>query len=284
MDTMLSVTDPAGGFITRSPDKILSQFASNEASSFASANGGAGLGDAQGRVLVIEDDPALRRLITSQFEDQAFQVTALSGDEDFAAILDRTPARLIVLDVQLRHRDGFELLRQIRAGSDVPVIIVTCALADEIDRVVGLELGADDCLTKPFSPRELVARARAILRRHDLGRISAAEPGRNAGYRFGGWELRRQTRKLRDPSGAEVGLTNSEYTLLIAFLEAPGRLLSREQLLHKTRTHEDIFDRSIDVQVLRLRRKLETDPAQPQLIRTERGVGYMLDAAVERLF
>ena len=176
------------------------------------------------------------------------------------------------------------MLRRIRARSDIPVIIITGEPQDEVDRALGLELGADDYLTKPFNLRELLARARATLRRQEMGRQSTGSVARGGCYRFNGWELRRKTRKLTDPAGEEVALTKSEYALLVAFLEAPGRSVSREHLLQATRTHEDIYDRSIDVQVLRLRRKLEQDPSQPTLILTERGVGYVFAAPVEPLF
>ena len=236
------------------------------------------------RVLVIDDDPTMRQMIVSYFEDQACLAVAADGTEDIAGLLGRAPLSLIVLDAQLGARDGFDVLREIRAASDVPVIIITGARPDEIDRIVGLELGADDYLTKPFNLRELIARARAILRRQEMGRANPANTRASGGYRFGGWELRRKTRTLKDPSGVQVGLTKSEYALLVAFLDAPRRPLSREHLLQRTRTHDDIFDRSIDVQVLRLRRKLESDPAQPEMIRTERGIGYIFDATVEPLF
>jgi DNA-binding response OmpR family regulator len=190
----------------------------------------------------------------------------------------------VVLDAQLGKRDGFDVLREIRARSDVPVIIITGARPHEIDRIIGLELGADDYLAKPFNLRELLARARAILRRQEMGRSRPSGGRSEGGYRFNGWELRRKTRTLLDASGAPAVLTKSQYALLVAFLDAPRRPLTREQLLQMTRTHEDIYDRSIDVQVLRLRRTLEVDPTQPEMIKTERGVGYRFDAHVEPLF
>ncbi len=147
--------------------------------------------------------------------------------------------------------------------------------------MVGLELGADDYITKPFGLRELLARVRAVLRRHELGRLARAREPERGGYKFGAWMLERQSRRLRTKDGLEVSLTKGEYSLLVAFLESPLRPLSREQLLQGTRIHEDIFDRSIDVQVLRLRRKLETDSSAPRVIRTERGVGYVFALPVE---
>lgn len=236
-----------------------------------------------GRVLVIDDDPAMRQVIISYFAQNQCPAVGANGTENIAQQVGSGSFGLVILDVHLGERDGFDILRQIRAGSDIPVIMITGERQDEVDRVVGLELGADDYLTKPFNLRELLARARAILRRQEMGRQSTG-PVVRGGYRFNGWELRRKSRKLTDPSGEEVVLTKSEYALLIAFLEAPGRPLSREHLLQATRTHEDIYDRSIDVQVLRLRRKLEHDPAQPTVILTERGIGYVFAAPIEPLF
>src|SRR5262249_5647992 len=138
----------------------------------------------------------------------------------------------------------------------------------------GLELGADDYIIKPFNPRELLARVRAVLRRQEIGRAGQQRDPERGGYTFEGWRLDRRLRRLTDPKGAAVPLTKGEYALLVAFLKAPQRPLSREQLLQATRIHEDVFDRSIDVQVLRLRRKIEVDASAPRMISTERGVGY----------
>jgi DNA-binding response OmpR family regulator len=176
-----------------------------------------------------------------------------------------------------------DLLREVRLSSDVPVIIITGHRRDDIDRVVGLELGADDYLTKPFNLRELLARVRAVLRRFDVGRAAPARDPERGRFRFSGWQLDRRIRQLTDPAGAPVALTKGEYAMLLAFLEAPQRPLSREHLLQATRVHEDVFDRSIDVQILRLRRKLERDPSAPRVIRTERGVGYVFAVPVERI-
>lgn len=236
-----------------------------------------------GRVLVIDDDAGMRQVIVSYLVENHCPAVGAIGNEDILQEVTSGRYGLVVLDVHLGDRDGFDILRQIRTKSDIPVIMITGERQDEIDRIVGLELGADDYLTKPFNVRELLARARAILRRQEMGRLSIG-PVVRGGYRFNGWELRRKTRTLTDPLGADVPLTKSEYNLLVAFLAAPGRPLSREHLLQATRTHEDIFDRSIDVQVLRLRRKLEADPSQPRLIRTQRGVGYVFAADVQPLF
>jgi two-component system OmpR family response regulator len=206
-----------------------------------------------------------------------------SGSQEVAGFFAQSEPDLVVLDLRLDQEDGLDLLREIRTRSDIPVIITTGDRRDEIDRVVGLELGADDYVTKPFSLRELLARIRAVLRRQEAGRAASQRNPEPGWWGFGGWQLDRRIRRLIDPSGAELPLTKGEYALLTAFLDAPQRPLSREQLLQATRVHEDIFDRSIDVQILRLRRKLETDPSAPQIIRTERGVGYVFTLPVERL-
>jgi two-component system, OmpR family, response regulator len=190
---------------------------------------------------------------------------------------------LVVLDLCLGNEDGLDLLRHIRSRSDVPVIITTGYRRDEPDVVLGLELGADDYIAKPFGLRELVARIRAVLRRRAT-RSRPPELDCNQGRcRFGGWELDRTRRRLIDPRGDLVLLTKGEYALLMAFIDAPQRPLSREHLMRASRMHEDVFDRSIDVQILRLRRKLEVDPTTSQIIRTERGVGYVFTLPVELL-
>ncbi|MGH8591381.1 MAG: winged helix-turn-helix domain-containing protein, partial [Gammaproteobacteria bacterium] len=154
---------------------------------------------------------------------------------------------------------------------------------EEADRVMGLELGADDYLTKPFSPRELLARIRAVLRRVQ-GREPSPVNRKNTLYRFAGWELDMRTRCLRSPRGAPVALTRGELSLLAAFLSAPQRVLSRDELLDLSRVHDnEVFDRSLDVQILRLRRKIESNPGEPELIKTERGVGYLFAAKVDAL-
>ena len=240
-------------------------------------------GDRPVCVLVVEDDPALRRMILNYFAENSIHTLAASGRHEMVRQLNSAELDLVILDLRLGHEDGLDLLRHIRSSSDVPVIIITGHRRDEIDRVVGLELGADDYLTKPFSLRELLARVRAVLRRFESGRAAPARVPDRSRCRFSGWELDRTTRRLTDPNGTPVPLTKGEYALLIAFLDAPQRPLSREHLLQATRVHEDVFDRSIDVQILRLRRKLERDPSAPRVIQTERGVGYVFAVPVERV-
>jgi two-component system, OmpR family, response regulator len=235
------------------------------------------------RVLVIEDDPSMKHMLVNYLEQHDMSVTSAMQRQDVVRLLATAEPNVIILDLRLGQEDGLDLLRGIRSRSDVPVIITTGHRRDEIDRVVGLELGADDYLVKPFGVRELVARIRAVLRRREAGRVAVQREAEQGRYRFGNWQLDRRLRRLTTSSGAPVVLTKGEYSLLTAFLDAPQRPLTREHLLQATRVHEDVFDRSIDVQILRLRRKLETDSRAPSIIQTERGVGYTFALPVERL-
>jgi two-component system, OmpR family, response regulator len=235
------------------------------------------------RILVVEDDAVMRRMVVDYLEDHNMRGFAASGGREAVRNFAESEPDLVILDLRLDQEDGLDLLREIRTRSDVPVIITTGDRRDEIDRVVGLELGADDYIAKPFSLRELLARIRAVLRRQEVGRAAFQRDPERGRCRFGGWQLDRRIRRLIDSNGGQVSLTKGEYALLTAFLDAPQRPLSREQLLQATRVHEDIFDRSIDVQILRLRRKLEPDPSAPQIIQTERGIGYVFALPVETL-
>ena len=239
------------------------------------------------RVLVVDDDPLMKQMVVNYLEEHNLRAFSASGAAELTRHLAEDEPSLVILDLRLGQEDGLDLLRDIRSRSDIPVIITTGHRRDEIDRVVGLELGADDYVTKPFSLRELLARARAVLRRRAASaQVSEPERGREAERgrcRFGGWQLDRRLRRLTDAEGRPVSLTKGEYALLVAFLDAPQRPLTREHLLQATRVHEDVFDRSIDVQVLRLRRKLETDPSAPRVIQTERGIGYVFALSVETL-
>jgi DNA-binding response OmpR family regulator len=234
-----------------------------------------------GHILVVDDDPTIQRMVTSYFSEQDMPASAVSGRVELNQHLAGATPSLIILDLRLGNEDGLDLLREIRSRSDIPVIIMTGHRREEVDRVVGLELGADDYISKPFGLRELLARVRAVLRRQEIGRAARLRDPERGGYRFNGWQLERRSRRLTDPNGAQIPLSKGEYALLLAFLEAPQRTLTREHLLQATRIHEDIFDRSIDVQVLRLRRKLEADPTTPGVIKTERGVGYIFSLPVE---
>src|SRR5262249_20481469 len=236
---------------------------------------------ATAHVLVVDDDPLIRQTIVNYLGDYEMQVTALASGREIADVIAREMIDLLILDLKLHGEDGVDIARRIRADSNMPIIMLT-GRRDEADRVMALELGADDYLTKPFSPRELLARIRALLRRSRAGETVADGLAKIRAYRFSGWELNVRLRRLRTPQGDTVPLTNSEFNLLAVFLAAPQRVLSRDQLLNLSRLHNDeVYDRSIDVQVGRLRKKLEPDTAQPQLIRTERGAGYVFTASVE---
>ena len=234
-----------------------------------------------GHIIVVDDDPTLREMVIGYLDEHGVPTRAASNRAELHRHLEGTRPSLIILDLRLGQDNGLDLLREIRSQSDVPVIITTGHRPDEIDRIVGLELGADDYVIKPFSLRELLARVRAVLRRQEMGRAARARDPERGGYCFNGWKLERRGRKLIDANGAPVPLSKGDYALLLAFLKAPQRPLTREHLLQATRVHEDVFDRSIDVQVLRLRRKLETDPSAPRVIQTERGVGYVFAMPVE---
>jgi two-component system OmpR family response regulator len=257
----------------RTPHHMLTRV---ESSRFVSTDCGSG------HILVVDDDPAVRHLISDYFGEHGIQTVSAMGRSAVARQLAGGDTSAIILDLHLGQDNGLDLLREIRSRSDVPVIILTGRSRDVLDCVVGLELGADDYLTKPFGIRELYARFRAVLRRRENGGSLRTRGVERGGCKFGGWRLDRRSRRLIDPQERPVTLSKSEYALLLAFLDAPERPLSREHLLQATRLHEDIFDRSIDVQVLRLRRKLEADPKAPRVIKTERGVGYVFAIPVEQ--
>jgi two-component system, OmpR family, response regulator len=235
------------------------------------------------RLLVVAPDSTMRHQMIDYLESHHMRATPAATQQEALRQLAAGEPDLIVLDIRLGQADGLDLVRDVRLASDVPLIIAGGDRPDEADRVVALELGADDYITDPIGLRELVARIRAVLRR-DEGRCRAPSNERaSRRCRFGGWLLDRHTRRLTSPAGVPVALTKGEYALLLAFLDAPLRPLTREILLQATRVHEDVFDRSIDARVLRLRRKLETDAAAPRLIRTERGTGYVFAVPVEQL-
>jgi two-component system OmpR family response regulator len=233
------------------------------------------------RVLLVDDDTSMQHMLANYLEQHNMRVFSATQKQEVTRQFAAGEPDLVILDLRLGEENGLDLLREIRSRSGVPVIIITGHQHDEIDRVVGLELGADDYVAKPFGLRELLARIRAVLRRHAIGRVTAQREAEQGRSRFGGWQLDRRLRRLTDPGGMPVALTKGEYAILIAFLDAPQRPLTREHLLQATRIHEDIFDRSIDVQILRLRRKLERDPSAPRIIQTERGVGYIFAVSVE---
>ena len=235
-------------------------------------------------ILAIDDDPAMRQLIADYLGENDVRVTTVATGEEMSRVLAEQAIDAIVLDLRLAGEDGMDLAKKVRAESTIPIIMVT-GKKEEADRVMGLELGADDYITKPFSPRELLARVRAVLRRYKiLQDVLPARDEKRRAYRFGGWELNLRTRRLTSPQGERIELTNGEFSLLQAFCAAPGRILSRDQLLELSRLNRaEVYDRSIDVQILRLRRKIEPNPSDPQYIKTERGAGYMLDVVVDVL-
>jgi two-component system, OmpR family, response regulator len=236
---------------------------------------------AQGHVLALDDDPAVRTLVAEYLGANDLRTTAVANGKEFAAVLAREKVDVVVLDLRLPGEDGMQIARKLRERSHLPILMLT-GRTEEADRVMGLELGADDYLTKPFSPRELLARIRALLRRAQ-GQATVAETLASVrAFRFGSWELNVGLRKLKGRDGHLVELSNGEFNLLVAFLAAPKRILTREQLLELSRLHNaEIYDRSIDVQVLRLRRRIEPDPARPTFIRTARGAGYVFQSDVE---
>ncbi len=234
-------------------------------------------------VLALDDDPDIRRVLVDYLSGQEFRVTAVATGKEMLGVLQSEVVDLLLLDLRLPGENGLELARRIRETSNLPIMILS-GRSEEADRVMGLELAADDYVTKPFSPRELLARIRAVLRR-----AQASEPVERVekelrAYRFSGWELNVRLHRLTGPDGRPVPLTNSEFSLLCAFLSAPQRILSREQLLERSRLHSlEVYDRSIDVTILRLRRKIEPDPSNPVMLTTERGAGYIFTPAVSVL-
>jgi two-component system, OmpR family, response regulator len=234
-------------------------------------------------VVALDDDPSVRGLIGDYLNDNELRATTVANGKEFAAVLARETVDLVVLDLKLPGEDGMQIARKLREKSLIPILMLT-GRTEEADRVMGLELGADDYLTKPFSPRELLARIRALLRRARGTATGAETIAKVRAFRFGNWELSVGLRRLKSDDGQLVELSNGEFSLLAAFLAAPQRVLTRDQLLELSRLHNaEVYDRSIDVQILRLRRKIEPNPARPKFIRTARGVGYTFQAEVEVL-
>ncbi len=230
-------------------------------------------------ILIVDDDPRICTLLAGFLAKHGFRVTTARNAGEMRAVLQAGVIDLIVLDVMLPGEDGYQICRWLAQRSPVPIIMLT-AMREEPDRVVGLELGADDFIGKPFSPRELLARIKAVLRRSGTQLRTVHAPTR-ATLLFVGWTIDIVRRELKNPRGALVHLTSGEFDLLVAFADHPGRLLTREQLLDIARGRAaEIFDRSIDIQVSRLRRKIEDDPKEPGLIKTIRGAGYIFTPEV----
>jgi DNA-binding response OmpR family regulator len=234
-------------------------------------------------VLAVDDDATIRSLIVDYLGRNELRVTAVADGRAMQAVLDEQVVDLVVLDLRLQAEDGMALARRLRDESAIPIIMLT-GRAEEADRVMGLELGADDYLTKPFSPRELLARIRTILRRR-RAEVRQGRPDGVRAYRFDVWELNLNTRRLAAMDGRQVPLSNGEFSLLVVLLGSPQRILTRDQLLDLSRLHNDeVYNRSVDVQIMRLRRKIEKDPAEPRYIRTERGAGYLFGVPVETVY
>ena len=230
-------------------------------------------------VLIVDDDPKIREGVARFLNQNGLRALTVGGGAAMRAVLKDQSVDIIVLDLMLPGEDGLTLLRQLRSKTDTPVILLT-AVSGESDRVVGLELGAEDYVCKPFSLRELLARIRVVLRRHN-----GAESAEPAGlvFSFASWVLDVRARTLTSPTGGHVELTTGEFELLQALVENPNQILNRDQLLDLARGRSSLtVDRAIDVQVMRLRRKIEPDPREPRLIKTVRNGGYVFTPVVMR--
>ncbi len=230
-------------------------------------------------ILVADDDRQIRTSLARFLDRNGFRVTAAADGVAMLQAMESSRVDLVVLDIMMPGEDGLSLCRRLRGTSKIPVVLLT-ALTAATDRIVGLELGADDYICKPFNPRELLARIRAVLRR--TGETPAPEErAKPASYEFERWRLDAVRRTLHNPDGTLVELTAGEFDLLLTFAEHPQHVLTRDQLLDMTRGREaNVFDRSIDVQVSRLRRKIEADPQAPVFIKTVRSGGYVFCAGV----
>lgn len=240
-------------------------------------------------ILIVDDEPEVRALLRAGLEPEGFKVSEAGDGAGLMAALDSEPVHLITLDVRLSGEDGFTLAREVRTKHNVPIVMIS-GKGDMIDRVVGLELGADDYIAKPFHMREVLARIRAVLRRYAIGgetvRTTAppgAQPGQGTRYSFEGWTLDMGRRELKNPEGQPCELTTAEFNLLAVLLERPGRVLTRDDLMDLLKGHEwTPLDRSIDGLVARLRKKIERGEC-PQLVKTVRGVGYVFAGQVRQL-
>jgi two-component system OmpR family response regulator len=243
--------------------------------------------NAQPHILVVDDDRDIRDLLGKFLEKQSFRVTVARDAREARKLWPLGRYHLVVLDLMMPGESGLDFARWLRGQSEVPIVMLT-AMGEETDRIVGLELGADDYVAKPFNPRELLARIRAVLRRAtaDSSAPVATGPGSESPAKmiqFSGWALEPTRRRLLNPQGVEVPLTGGEYELLVALVERPNRVLTRDMLMDLLRGRQaGPFDRAIDVAVSRLRRKLEDDGRNPQLIKTVRGGGYVLATTVEK--
>ena len=239
-------------------------------------------GEPLARVLMVDDDPGIRDAVSDFLQRHGYAVETAGDAPEMEAALNRYDIDLIVLDIMLPGEDGLAICRRLSSGKG-PGIIMLSAMGDETDRIIGLELGADDYLPKPCNPRELLARIRAVLRRRHEPQASDAEPSMGAGCTFAGWRLDMVRRELRSPQGVIVNLSSGEFTLLQAFIERPQRVLTRDRLLDLARGPDsEAYDRAIDVQISRLRRKLDDGAGGQEIIRTIRNEGYVFTAKVQR--
>ena len=238
------------------------------------------MADAGARILMVDDDAGIRDVVSDFLGRHGYRVETAADGQEMERALERGPVDLIVLDVMLPGEDGLAICRRLTSSDSCPPIIMLSAMGEDTDRIVGLELGADDYLAKPCNPRELLARVRAVLRRAEQRSTSSAL---GAGCEFAGWRLDLVRRELRSPPGVVVNLSSGEFSLLRAFVERPQRVLTRDQLLEFARGPDsDAFDRAIDVQISRLRRKLDDGGGNHDLIRTVRNEGYMFTVKVKR--
>jgi two-component system phosphate regulon response regulator OmpR len=234
-------------------------------------------------ILVVDDDPRVRTMLSRYFEDEGYRVSLAESGAVMRAKMASAPADLILLDIAMPGEDGITLARELRSQSNIGIIMLT-GRHDVMDRVVGLEVGADDYIAKPFHLREVLARVRTVLRRAQASsRTPDDGPGREPAFVFDGWRLDPERRQLTAPDGADVPLTTGEFNLLGIFLRQAHRVLDRDQLMDLTRGRDwEAYDRTIDAQVARLRKKIESDPKNPTIIKSVRGVGYVMTAKVER--
>ncbi|OGT41822.1 MAG: DNA-binding response regulator [Gammaproteobacteria bacterium RIFCSPHIGHO2_12_FULL_40_19] len=232
-------------------------------------------------ILIVDDDAGIRDLLSEFLKQHGFQTFVAQDGKAMRAVLERQTIELIILDIMLPGEDGLSLCRQLRSHSNIPILMLT-AVGEEVDRIVGLEMGADDYLNKPFHPRELLARIKAILRRAKTPAAREVAPNAdNLIYHFAGWTLNRGLRRLLSPEQLEVSLSAGEYALLLTFLERPQQVLNRDQLLDATKNRMAApFDRSIDIQISRLRHKIEENIKNPTIIKTVRSGGYVLAVPV----
>lgn len=233
-------------------------------------------------ILIVDDDPRIRQMLVRYFEDEGYRTSAVADGRGMRDSLQRSPIDIILLDLVLTGgEDGLQLAREIRGRSDVPIIMLT-GRDDVVDRIVGLEVGADDYIAKPFHLREVLARLKTVLRRR---RPSVSNEAQQHGdiLEFGGWRLDLRRRSLETIDGKEIVLTTGEFDILAVLAKQPGHVFSRDTLMDMTRGRSlEAFDRTIDAQIARLRKKIEKDPANPALVKSVRGVGYVFTGKLER--